>query len=168
MFRGGRVVFLDSLSDQRFGNVFLSHMTLVHPVEEGTASAIPPNRPSPRRANKSAASSGRSPVLTSPNSASRNRPSITRSPFATHRRRAPTTRTPSRQWRRTVSYRPPRRTAPGRPLLQMEHLAQFVSNRAIVGIGRHDLAHVRPPLLANIRPGNRGPARLVFDLRIAK
>ena len=48
----------------------------------------------------------------------------------------------------------------------MEYLAQLGHPRAVVGIGGHDLAHVRPPPTAGRGFGDGVPALLVFQLDV--
>ena len=50
--------------------------------------------------------------------------------------------------------------------LDVEHLAEPARDRAVVGIGGHYVAHVRPPAPAHLSRGDRVPSLLVIDLGI--
>ena len=50
----------------------------------------------------------------------------------------------------------------------MKHVPQLARDRAVIGIGRHDVAHVAPPALAFGHLRDRLPARLVLDLHVTK
>jgi hypothetical protein len=52
--------------------------------------------------------------------------------------------------------------------VDVEQFAEFEGLRAVVGIGRHDVFHVRPPLLAGRGLRDGVPARFVLDLDVAE
>src|SRR5436190_15348215 len=54
------------------------------------------------------------------------------------------------------------------PTLEVKHLEELARHRAVVAIGRHDLAHEAPPAAAHVGTCNRRPALLALDLGIAE
>ena len=52
--------------------------------------------------------------------------------------------------------------------IDVKDLAQVVRHRAVVGVDRHQVTHVPPPLPADIRRRNRLPLRVVVHLDIPK
>src|SRR4029077_2348306 len=50
----------------------------------------------------------------------------------------------------------------------MENFLEFARGRAVVGVARHKIFHVRPPSLANRSLGYRFPALLILDFCISE
>ena len=53
--------------------------------------------------------------------------------------------------------------ADSKKLLKMENLAQRRTDQAVVRVGRHQVTHVLPPLLTDLRRGDGRPPFLAFD-----
>ena len=53
-------------------------------------------------------------------------------------------------------------------LLEVKYFAQFDGDRAVVGIARHDVAHVFPPALAFRSRSHRRPPDFICDLHVAE
>ena len=58
--------------------------------------------------------------------------------------------------------------SPGNLSLQVEHLFQLGADRAVIGIGRHHVAHMLPPALADVSISDRVPALFGLDLHGGK
>src|SRR5439155_2072706 len=53
-------------------------------------------------------------------------------------------------------------------LVDVEDLVQRGGDRGVVGVGGHQLAHVLPPVLADVGARDGGPLGFVFDLDVGE